>query len=208
MAHEIIVDTDARVLRVRYMGQIGLDERRRIADEALDTAGAAGLHRILLDFRDAHALATDALAADRMVARLAPRIACARVAYLVKYDHQVSDVLEELARQRGIAVARFHDLGDAMEWLGGTGPDPETGDAASPATHDAPATRALARGDSDVLRLVTRVLDPEVPVPPATYTAIGQLVQELLDAGVPEPEVLKAAMRMSAAIQQVVKGPT
>lgn len=209
MAHEIIVDADARVLRVRYLGQVGLEERRRVAYEALDTATAAGFHRILLDFRDAHALAIDALAADRMVANIAPLIVGARIAYLVKYDHQVSDVLEQLGRQRGIAMARFHDMGAALKWLGETGPEPGSTEVPASATDEAPVEQARgARGSRDVLRLVTRVLDPEVPVTPATYTAIGQLVQELLDAGVPEPEVLKAAMRMSAAIQRVVKGPT
>lgn len=208
MAHEIIVDTDARVLRVRYRGQIGLEERRRIGYEAVDAANAAKLRRILLDFRDAHALAADAVATERMVARLAPGIACARVAYLVKYDHQVSDMLEQLARHQGIAVARFHDLGAAMQWLGETGPEPRADDGAATATADAIAGHGRTRDDSDVRRLVSRALDPEVPVPPATYTVIGQLVQELLDAGVPEPEVVKAAMRMSAAIQQGVRGPT
>jgi hypothetical protein len=91
-------------------------------------------------------------------------------------------------------MMRFRDRDLAMQWLREAGPD----DADDLPSASAPDEPPPARRDVD--RLVDQALDPAMPVAPVTYAAIEQLVQELLDAGLPEPEVLGVARRMAAVI--------
>ena len=118
MPFEITVDTAARVLLVRYSGEVGMDDRLRLARQVLEKAQATGIFRWLLDFRRAQSRGADPSGtrcmADEFTSRFPPGV---RMAYLLTYDHQLDDSLEKLLRARGVPVERFRDLDAAMTWL-------------------------------------------------------------------------------------------
>lgn len=118
MAYEITLDREARILRVRYTGEVSLDERLVIAGQVLGVMQTTGVHRVLLDFRGAQSLGAKPEAVARIVNQCMPHLpADARLAYLVQYDHQVDSSVEDLARSCGYQVDRFHDKEVALAWL-------------------------------------------------------------------------------------------
>lgn len=196
MPHEVSYDAASRILRVRYRGVVPLSERERAIGEACALAGEVHARRILLDFREAHSMEGDAEAAGRIAATWSSRFAGSRVAYLVINDHQVNDLIERLARERGVTMARFRDRDAALAWLAEPGADDGHGEAAAagpgPAAPDHPPERVAV--------LVARALDPALQVPPPARAVLAKLARELLDAGVPEAEAAGVVRRMLPAI--------
>src|SRR5690606_13200886 len=118
MAFEIVVDSVAGILRARYTGEVGLDERVSFARRLLHEAERTGIRRWLLDFRGAQARVGRPDDVERMADELALRIPLdARIAYLMTHLHQVDDEVGALLRSAGIEVERFTDPGRAITWL-------------------------------------------------------------------------------------------
>lgn len=186
MPCEIVVEEVDRLIHVRYSGEVTLEERLAIARKVLDDVERTGIHGLLLDFRDAQSLGKDPADCTRMADHCTPRLPQdARLAYLLRYDHQLDESLETLMRSRGVQVERFHDAATATAWLQGAEP-------ADPVGAGAPPQPELHRA----FRLVGEVVDPATPVSPDQFAAIGELVQELLAQGVDEPTVRQLAGRM------------
>lgn len=188
MAFQIEVDEGARIVRTRYSGDVTLDERLAVACQALAEAKRIGSHRILLDYRDAQSLSGDPESCQRIADHCTPQLPPdARLAYLLRYDHQLNESLEALVRSRGVQVARFTDAAEAVAWL--TAP----GRAESELPPEAELGRAF--------QLVADVVDPSAPVSPDQFAAIGELVRDLLAKGVDEPTVRHVAGRMWTAMR-------
>ena len=99
MAFEIVVDSVAGILRARYTGEVGLDERVSFARRLLHEAERTGIQRWLLDFRGAQARVGMPDDVVRMVDEFALRIPLdARIAYLMTHLHQVDDEVGVLLR--------------------------------------------------------------------------------------------------------------
>ena len=185
MPHEITVDHDARRVRVRYTGEITLDDRLVIAREVVAVVQATGIHCVLLDFRGAQSLGARPEAIARIVDQCMPGLPPgARLAYLVQYDHQVDGSVEDLARSRGYQVERFQDQASALAWLG------EASDAAVP-EEDAP----------HALRLAAELADPARPLAPEQLDALGELVHALVAAGMEDATVRRVAGRIASVMR-------
>lgn len=188
MPFEIVVDTDARILRARYTGEVGMDDRRRFARQVMEKAQRSGIYRWLLDFRQAQVRSADPDDIVRMADEFSPRLPPGvRMAYLVMYHHQLDDSLEGLMRDRGVQVERFHDRETAVGWL----QDDDAGGPAAP-----PATTMLSRA----LRLAAEAIGPAARVSPDQFVAMGELVHELLASGLDDATVMRIARRMVAAM--------
>lgn len=187
MSHEITVDQDARLVRVRYTGEITLDERLVIAREVVGVVHATGIHFVLLDFRAAQSLGARPEAIARIVDQCMPSLPPdARLAYLVQYDHQVDGSVEDLARSRGYQVERFQDRAAAVAWLC------EARDAAM----------ASAEGDAPhALRLAAELANPARPLTPAQLDALGDLVHALVAAGMEDATVRRVAGRIASVMR-------
>ncbi|HEU4813723.1 MAG TPA: hypothetical protein VFS99_05795 [Xanthomonadaceae bacterium] len=194
MPFEIVVDEVAGIVRTRYSGEISLDERMAVACQMLVEAERIGAYRLLMDFRDAQSLSGDPesckLIADHCTPRLPPD---ARLAYLLRYDHQLDGSLEALVRSRGVRAERFNDANAAMAWL--QAPDQVDFDAIAEADTTVPTNLHRA------FQVVGEVIDFGTPVSPDQFAAIGELVHELLATGMDEAAVRGIAGRMAVAIQ-------
>ena len=190
MPFEIVVDAVARILRARYSGEVSLVERAALARRILHEAERTGIYRLLLDFRDAQARGADPAevgrVADELTSRLSPD---ARLAYLLRYDHQLDDSLEVAARSRGVRLERFVDMAAAVAWL--------------QADDQSPAAEASGGPDLDrAFQLAAEAVDPAARLSPEQLSVLGELVHELLATGMDEANVLRLARRMSAAMHQ------
>lgn len=194
MPYEITVDRDAWVLRVRYTGEITLDERLVIAGQVLGVMQTTGIHGVLLDFRSAQSLGAQPEAVARIVNQCAPHLpADARLAYLVHYDHQVDSSVEDLARSRGYQVDRFHDQQVALAWL-------QEGFASAP-----PAWEQAEQGDAPhAVRLVGELVHPTMQSD--QVSALGDLVHALVASGMDDASVRRVAGRIAMVMRPGTAG--
>lgn len=177
MPLEIVVDTVARILRARYSGEVGMADRQAFARQVLEKAQRTGIYRWLLDFRQAQSRGADPTDVKDMADEFTPQFPPGvRMAYLLRYDHQLDDALESVVRSRGVQVERFHDLDEAVAWL------------------QAPMASNRA------LRLVDEAIDPAARLSPDQFAAIGELIDALLAEGVDEATVAQLGRRMSAVM--------
>lgn len=192
MPHVIEVDAVAEIVRACYSGDVTLDERLEVARRMLGEAQAACFHRLLLDFRNAQSLAGDPEGVRRIADYCMPLMGPnTRLAYLVRYDHQVNETLEHMVHSRGIQVARFKDHRKAIAWLQA----PVLTLAEAPG--ETPGETELRR----TFRVVAEVIDPAAPVSPDQLAAIGEMVQALLAKGLDEATVRELAGRMALAMR-------
>lgn len=194
MAHDIFLEHNG-ILRVRYSGQIGIGERRIVAERVFESPAYAGANRLLLDYRSATHLAADRETTGRMARYLAERVRGrdARVAWLVTHDHQLAPEVEHLAYEFGVVNRRFRDYDAAIGWLQRAGPDDGTEDTepeimGMPDTSASPPRRALV--------LAMEACAPFPPLPPLQFAALARILQELLDEGLDETRVRSLAARM------------
>jgi len=194
MSYAFTVDERLGLLRVRYDGEVGMVERGRAVRELMEAAARTGLDRMLIDFRSAHSRPEDPREVMRVVDAYAPQVpAQARLAYVLRYDHQLDEAFEVFARERGVRAERFLDLDAALRWLQERSPETP---AAEP--------DAAAAGTGAVLRITTdaigsRALDGE------QVAAIDDLVRATLAAGMDEAGVRALAARIAGAM--AVRGP-
>lgn len=190
MPLEIVVDTAARILRARYTGEIGVADRHGFARQVLEKAQRTGIYRWLLDFRQAQSRGSAPAEIRRMADEFTPQFPHGvRMAYLLSYDHQLDDSLESIVRSRGVLVERFHDLDAAVAWL-------QAGDTDAANAPESPESPAARRA----FRLVDEAIDPAARLSPEQFTAIGELIDVLLAAGIDDATVARLARRMSAAM--------
>ena len=191
MAFEIVFDPVARVLRARYSGEVTLEERLGLARRILQDAERTGVYRLLLDFRDAQSRGADPQEVGRVADELSARLpGDARIAYLLRYDHQLDDSLEVAVRSRGVRIERFLDMTAAVAWL----------------QQDDPPRGAGEPGDADLdhaFRLAAESVDPAARLSPEQLSVLGELVHELLATGMDEATILRLARRVSAAMHQL-----
>lgn len=190
MPHEFAVEQADRLLLVRYTGEVGVRERQDVIVKLMDQARATGFHRMLIDFRNAHSKPADPRDVLRVVDHYAPRMPVdTRLAYLLRYDHQLDDTFEVFARERGIQVERFTDRGMAMAWLDA---------AASGPAHSGP-TRP-GPGVAHALRLATDAIGDGHALRTDQVAAIDALVHVLLATGIDEATIRDLAGRIAAAM--------
>lgn len=193
MPFRIVVDTSARIVRVRYRGDVSPDDRLVFAEQVMDEADRAGMHRLLLDFRDAQSLGGRdedfRWVAEVCAARFPPH---ARLAYVVRYEHQLNERLEALIRARGVQVGRFLDVAKAIAWL-----QAATLAAVDPAPAAAPARTDPVRA----YRLAVEAAEPASAVSAVQFAAIADLVQVLLAKGLDEATIQQIAGRMASVMR-------
>ena len=189
MAFEIVVDTAAQILRARYTGEVGLEERMSLGRRVLEEAERTGIYRILLDFRAAHARVGNTDDVGRMADMVAPSLPSdARLAYLMRYQHQDDEAVGDLVRTRGVEVERFTNPDVALAWL----QEDRPGGQPEPPAGDPEPNRAY--------RLVADAIDPAIQLSPRQFAALGELAQELLGRGVDDATVRQITLRMSGAM--------
>lgn len=188
MPFEIAIDSAARVLRARYTGEVGLDERASSALRVLQEAERTGIYRWLLDFRGAHARVGKSVDVMRMWSEFASKLPPdARLAYLMTYDHQVDDAVGAVIRSGGVEVERFTNPGGAVAWLLS---------AHSPQVEATPADT-----DPDgAYRLVADAIDPAIQLSPSQFAALGELAQELLARGSGDAVTQRLVGRLSGVM--------
>ena len=194
MAHDLFLEHNG-ILRVRYSGQVGIGERRIVAERIFGSPAYAGVNRFLLDYRLATHLVSDPGTARQTARYLAERLRGrdARVAWLVTYDHQLAHEVEQLAHEFGVVNRRFRDYDAAIAWLAGVETDAvaETAEPevlGVPGGTPSPPRRALV--------LATEACAQFPPMPPLQFAALARIVQELLDEGLDEARVQSLAARM------------
>lgn len=194
MAHDIFLEHNG-ILRVRYSGQIGIEERRIVAEQVFGSRKYDHISRFLLDYRLATHLASDLETARKTARYLAERLRGrnARVAWLVTYDHQLAPEVEELAREFGLASRRFREYLPALAWLQRTDADDGT-EAAEPKVMGLPG--ATPSPPRRALALAMEACEPFPPLPPLQFAALTRILQELLDEGLDEARVRSLAARM------------
>ena len=189
MSYQILIEHDGRIVRVRYSGQIGIEERIAAAEAVLGRRTHASINRYVLDYRGATYLPGDE-ASNRALARyLADMLAGrdARVAWLMNYDHQLGPSVEKLTGDFGVTNARFYNIDAAMAWLS------QPADAMRPMMGNAPEAPSPPRR---ALALAMGIADPSRPLPPTQFAGVTRLVQDLLDEGLDDDKVLPLARRM------------
>lgn len=188
MSCEIVVDPNTGILRARYSGEMSLDDRVACARRVLEEAERSGCYRLLLDFRAAHARVAKLADAVRMADEVTPRLRPgARLAYLMTYDHQIDDSVGTLIRSRGVQVDRFIGLEDAVAWLQA---DVLPGNQAGPSEG----------GSSRAHRLIADAIDPATSLSPHQLSALGELVEELLDRDIDDAAIRSIAVRIAEAM--------
>lgn len=197
MAHEIFLEHNG-ILRVRYSGQIGIEERRIVAERVFGSPEYDNVSRFMLDYRLGTHLATDIETARKTARYLAERLRGrnARVAWLVNYDHQLAPEVEQLAREFGVVNRRFREYLPAVAWLQRSDDDDGTDPTATtepevmglPSATISPPRRALV--------LAMEACAPFPSLPPLQFAALARIVQELLDEGLDEARVKSLAARM------------
>ena len=186
MPFDIVVASAAGILRARYTGEVGLDQRVSFARRLLDEAERAGIHRWLLDFRGAHARVGRRDDVVRMADELASRIPLdARIAYLMTHRHQVDDEVGGLLRSAGLDVERFVDPGKAVAWLR-SDPSPRIAEA-----------RAADPDPNRAYRLVADAIAPTIQLSPPQFAALGELAQDLLARGIEDRVIQRIVGRLS-----------
>ncbi|MDG6347774.1 hypothetical protein QAA18_03305 [Luteimonas sp. 8-5] len=194
MAHDIFLEHNG-ILRVRYSGQIGIEERRIVAERVFGSRAYDHISRFLLDYRLATHLASDPETARKTAHYLAERLRGrnARVAWLVTYDHQLAPEVEELAREFGLANRRFREYLPAIAWLQRTDTD-DGAEAAEPEVMGLPS--ATLSPPRRALILAMEACAPFPQLPPLQFAALARILQELLDEGLDEARVQSLAARM------------
>jgi hypothetical protein len=144
MPYDYVVDQERKILWVRYSGAVTADERRAAAEYVLGEATGPEMRRILLDYRRATSLGMDEASSTHLARYLAGQLGArgARVAWLVKYDHQLDTTVEHKARELGVDNQRFQDFDEAVAWL--QQPDEAPAEATTPAAHAEPPGTPLA----------------------------------------------------------------
>ena len=183
MPIDIQPDPTLGILRARYSGELDLKARIEHGERLMQEAARTGLWRWLLDFRLAQARSASADDAVRMASHFEPRMPAAlRMAYLLRYDHQLDPTVEERMRTFGRRVERFHHPDAAIAWLIAPDIDPASGDVPQrPVTDDASDTIG-APGDAFV-------------------AALDQLAADLAAAGLAPAKVQSIVARMAAALR-------
>lgn len=207
MPFEIKHDRAAGILHARYGGVVDMAQRIALARRVLAEAERTGSYRWLLDFRDAQSLVAEEADVARMADEFSPQLpAGTRMAYLLRYDHQLNAALEDSMRSRGVPVERFHDADAAIAWLQATGDGVEGDDGrdVEPGPGQAPAPAATDDPQVDLrhaLRLVGEIVEANAPVSPDQFAALGELVQALLEAGLDDAAIRRVCGRMAHAMR-------
>ena len=200
MSYQILIEHDGRILRVRYSGQIGIEERIAAAEAVLGRRTHASINRYVLDYRGATYLPGDE-ASNRALARyLADMLAGrdARIAWLMNYDHQLGPSVERLTGDFGVTNGRFYNIESAMAWL------LQPADAMRPMMGSAPEAPSPPRR---ALALAMGIADPSRPLPPTQFAGVTRLVQDLLDEGLDEATVQRLAGRMFEVVYAAAATP-
>ena len=203
MAHDIFLEHNG-ILRVRYSGQIGIEERRIVAERVFGSRAYDHISRFLLDYRLATHLVGDPGTARQTARYLAERLQGrdARVAWLVTYDHQLAYEVEELAREFGMVNRRFRDYNAAIAWLqraevrdlADTDADANADATSEPEVMGLPDATVSPPRRALVLAMEASAAFPQLP--PLQFAALVRIVQELLDEGMDETKVEALAERM------------
>jgi hypothetical protein len=151
------------VLWVNYAGVVTLEQRRQRFRETVERALETDCFRVLADFRRAHALEHDPGISTEIAALIAEHVAGrdVRIAWLVRYDHQLDDQLERSIAALGVATGRFQDRDRALAWLQRSGETPapvEPGPARTAGKRTARKTDAVALEDR-ITPLARRMLE-------------------------------------------------
>lgn len=197
MSHILLVDAPVAVLWVRYSGVVTLEQRRLMFQEALKRALAADCFRVLVDFRAAHALQHDERASNEIASSVAGHVTGrdVRIAWLVRYDHQLDDLVERNIARLGVATARFQDHDKALAWLRA----PKAAPVDDAALRPAPRKQAAAK-KHDAVELVARLAGARARLSGAQYAAVVRLVEDLEASGLDEARIKPLAKRMLDAM--------
>lgn len=204
--HIFVVHSPVPVLWVNYAGVVTLEQRRQRFRETVERALETDCFRVLADFRRAHALEHDPGISTEIAALIAQHVAGrdVRIAWLVRYDHQLDDQVERSIAALGVATGRFQDRDRALAWLQHDGEPPapvEHAPASRPTRTPATATRGKrAAPKQDAVALVSRLAGTKVRLSGAQYAALIQLVEGLAAAGMDEERIEPLARRMLEAM--------
>lgn len=191
MPFQIEYDPANDLLRAHVSGQIGIGERAEMARVLMEQAATRSVHGLLLDFREAQAPTPTQEEAGRFADLYAPLLqAPRRLAYLLRYEHQLDTVVEDVLRARGVVVERFREPEVAIAWLREARPPRHPSQGPGADDPRAPLMRT-AVGDEDGPGVLT----------PDQFAALGELVDALLAADVDAETIRGLVARMAAAMR-------
>ena len=198
MARMVVIGSPVQVLLVQKAGVVSAGQRREAIEAMVRRALELRCFRILVDYRQAHAFAHDRAGSERVADVIASafRGRDAKIAMLVRYDHQLDDALERQLTARGVATHRFHGFDDALDWL--------QSEQRLPAHMDMDMDRQAPHsgaGRPDPVEIAVRAVDPARPLLPSQFATVVHLVADLLGEGLHESDIGPLARRMASALR-------
>lgn len=193
----VTVGTPVRALLVQQAGVLSPAQRRDAVKEVLARARELGCYRILVDYRQAHVFEHDDASNERAADLIAEafRGRDARLAAVVRFDHQLDDALETMLAARGVATRRFDDFAEAMDWVQSQQPVASSGATVRP------------RREEDPVAIAVRAVDPGLALLPSQFATVVHLVADLLAEGLDEDRIQPLARRMARSLKGVSTEP-